>query len=128
MDEETDFIEQLEQVRPVTRNLIESVMLDSWPDHAAIVDFGIDSQEHYDALYYPIREEEISPKQLDEALGNGEKLTQLVRGAASNPHRDVSFSTSWDAIFGRGAGESNMLSEPVAESQPQPDAEAEIEP
>lgn len=126
MDEESDFIEQLEQVRPVTRNLIESVMLDSWPDHAVIVDFGIDSQEHYNALYYPIREREISPKQLDEALGNGEKLTQLVRDAASNPHRDVSFSTSWDAIFGRGAGENNAPPEPIAESLPQP--EAEIEP
>lgn len=128
MDEDTDFLEQLEHVRPVTRNLIESVMLDSWPDHAAIVDFGIDSQEHYDALYYPIREQEISPKQLDEALGNGEKLTQLMRGAESNPHHDVSFSTSWDAIFRRGAGESNVLPEATAESLPQLEAEPEIEP
>ena len=124
MDEETDFTQQLEQVRPVTRNLIESVMLDSWPDHAAIVDFGIDSQKHYEALYYPIREHEISPKRLDEALGHGQKLTQLVREAASNPHSDVSFCTSWDTIFGRGAAERDMPAGPPVENEP----EAEIEP
>lgn len=127
MEEETDFIQQLEQVRPVTRNLIESVMLDSWPDPAAIVDFGIDSQEHYEALYYPIRQHEISPKRLDQALGNGKELTQLVREAASNPHRDVAFCTSWDAILGRGVGSCDAPLEPIAES-PQPEAELEIEP
>lgn len=91
MDEEIDFIEQLEQVRPVTRNLIESVMLDSWPDHAAIVDFGIDSQEHYEALYYPFWEGDISAEQLDEARGNGEKLIELVFKAPNNPHRFITF-------------------------------------
>ena len=124
MDEENDFIEQLDQVRPVTRNLIEAVILDSWPDHAAVVDFGIDSQEHYEALYYPIRAHEILPKRLDEALGNGEKLTQLVREAASNPHRDVAFCTSWDAIFGRGTALHDAPAAPIVENQP----EAEIEP
>jgi hypothetical protein len=41
---QTPFEAQLDQVRPTTRNLIESVMLDTWPRNAAIVDFGIDSQ------------------------------------------------------------------------------------
>ncbi|MBX6312457.1 MAG: hypothetical protein IRY99_05985 [Isosphaeraceae bacterium] len=89
-----EFQKQLGQVRPVTRNLIESVMLDAWPRHAAIVDFGLDSQKHYEALYYPIREWEIMPAALDKALGHGGKLTELVREARSNPHRDVEFSTS----------------------------------
>jgi hypothetical protein len=95
------FTDQLRQVRPVTRNLIESLMLDIWPHHAAIVDFGIDSQKHYEALYYPVREGEIAPHALDAALGHGEKLTDLTRQASSNPHKDVQFHTSWDVMFGR---------------------------
>jgi hypothetical protein len=65
VDAAKDFDEQLVQVRPVTRQLIESVMLDVWPSHpAVIVDFGIDSQQHYEALYYPIRNREILPQHL----------------------------------------------------------------
>jgi hypothetical protein len=95
------FWEEFSQIRPVTRDLIESVMLDSWPRNSAIVDFGIESQRHYEALYYPIRANEISPRALDDALGHGEKLTRLVRGAASNPHKDIAFRTSWDVMLGR---------------------------
>ena len=91
-----DFEEQLGKVRPVTRNLVESVMLDAWPRNAAIVDFGIDSQTHYEALYYPIREGEIMPGQLDLALGNGPMLTELTRNAPSNPHREVEFHGALD--------------------------------
>lgn len=101
-DAANGFDEQLAQVRPVTRHLIESVLLDSWPSHpAVVVDFGLDSQEHYEALYYPIRNREILPQALDEALGHGEKLTALAREAPSNPHKDVRFSTSWDVVLGR---------------------------
>ena len=79
-------------------------MLDVWPTHpAAIVDFGLDSQKHYEALYYPLRDGNIMPQALDDALGHGEKLTALVRSAASNPHKDVTFSTSWDVLYGRDA-------------------------
>ncbi len=46
--------------------------------------------------------QEISPKALDVALGDGPKLTELVREAASNPHKEVEFHTSWDLILGRG--------------------------
>lgn len=95
------FDEQLAKVRPVTRNLIESVMQDGWPRAAAIVDFGIDSQKNYESLYYPIRNEEIAPAVLDAAMGHGAKLTELVRGAPSNPHKDIEFHTSWDELLGR---------------------------
>ncbi len=93
--------QQLQKVQPVTRNLIEAVMLDAWPHNAAIVDFGIDSQKHYESLYYPIRNQEISPVVLDAAMGHGEKLTELVRGAPGNPHKDIVFHTSWDSLLGR---------------------------
>lgn len=93
--------EQLLSVRETTRNLVTSILMDEWPRRAAVVDFGIDSQKHYEALYYPIREAEILPQALDAALGNGAALTAMLREAASNPHKDVTFSTSWDVILGR---------------------------
>jgi hypothetical protein len=95
------FGEQMEQVRPVTRNLIESVTADAWPRAAAIVDFGIDSQQHYEALYYPIRNGEIAPSVLDAAMGNGARLTELTRHAPGNPHKEILFHTSWDELLGR---------------------------
>lgn len=100
-DRNPKFAEQLASVRPTTQHLVSSILFDSWPNHAAAVDFGIDSQKHYEALYYPIRAQEISPEALDAALGDGQKLTALVREAASNPHKDVEFHTSWDLILGR---------------------------
>lgn len=75
--------------------------MDAWPRYGAIIDFGLDSQKHYEALYYPIRAREIMPKVLDAALGNGEKLTALALAATSNPHKDVEFYTSWDAMRGK---------------------------
>src|SRR6516162_1424297 len=100
-DRNPKFAEQLASARPTTRRLVASILFDVWPSQAAVVDFGIDSQKHYEALYFPIREGEISPKALDEALGDGPKLTALVRDAASNPHKDVEFHTSWDLILCR---------------------------
>jgi hypothetical protein len=99
-----ELAEQLLTVRPTTRDLVTSVLMDAWPGHAAVVDFGIDSDKHFEALYYPIRTAEILPHTLDAALGHGEKLTALTRQAASNPHKDVQFHTSWDLIFGRESG------------------------
>jgi hypothetical protein len=101
-DKPTKFAEQLASVRPTTRSVVTSILLDMWPSLPAILDFGIDSQKHYEALYFPIRGREISPEALDAALGDGQKLTALVREAASNPHKDVEFHTSWDLILGRG--------------------------
>jgi hypothetical protein len=100
-DKHTKFAEQLLLVRPTTRSLVTSILLDAWPNDAAAVDFGIDSQKHYESLYFPIRKGEITPKALDEALDDGQKLTALTREVASNPHKDVEFHTSWDLILGR---------------------------
>jgi hypothetical protein len=100
-DRNPKFAEQLASARPTTRHLVSSILLDAWPNHAAAVDFGIDTQKHYEALYFPIREGEITPETLDAALGDGPKLTALAREAASNPHKDVEFHTSWDLILGR---------------------------
>src|SRR5579863_785527 len=123
MVDEERLAEEMGRVRPVTRDLIESVILDKWPNHAAVVDFGLDSQKHYEALYYAIREGEIWPLELDRALGHGRELTRLVREARSNPHPDVEFHTSWDAILGREPGGQAAHAEPIRGHEP----EAEIE-
>lgn len=84
-------------LRSLTTVLYNAIMADCWPDSpAAIVDFGLESQEHYEALYYPVRAEEISLAQLDEALGSGPKLTALVQSAKSNPHKGIVFRTPYD--------------------------------
>lgn len=87
----------LPAVKSVTRNLVESMMLDSWPRPAAVVDFGLDSQVHYEALYYPLRAGDISAAALDAALGDGEALTKLV-DVPSNPHRGIVFRTAYDRM------------------------------
>lgn len=83
-------------MRPVTENLVKAVLMDSWPSNATVVDFGLDDQQHYEALYYPLRAGEITPQQLDVALGNGKALTALANGAESNPHKGIVFDTAWD--------------------------------
>jgi hypothetical protein len=85
-------------LRPVTKSLILAVTLDVLPNPAAINDFGIRSQEHYEALYYPLRYGDITPEQVDAALGNGKKLSELVNGAQHNPHRGIEFRTAWDDL------------------------------
>lgn len=99
------FAESREQghppIRDTTLRLVEAVRLDAYPTPGAMVDFGIDSQRHYEALYYPIRAGEITAEALDVALGHGGKLTELARSAASNPHKDIEFRTSWDELLGR---------------------------
>jgi hypothetical protein len=93
-------------IRDTTRNLIHSVLLDVWPRHAAIVDFGINTQEHYEALYYPLKHGDFTPEQLDAAMGNGRMLTELVNAAPHNPHKGIVFITSWDELMKEPAGSS----------------------
>src|SRR5437667_9937647 len=100
-DRNPKFAEKWAAARPRTRHLVGSILFDAWPNLASAVDFGIESQKHYEALYFPVRAGEITPATLDAALGDGQKLTALVREAASNPHKDVEFHTSWDLILGR---------------------------
>jgi hypothetical protein len=76
--------------------LVEAVLLDVWPNKAAVVDFGIRSMEHYEALYYPLRHGDFTPAQVDAARGNGRKLTELVDAAPHNPHKGIVFYTDRD--------------------------------
>jgi hypothetical protein len=85
-------------LRDTTRNLIEAIWADEWPRNGAIVDFGLRSQAHYEAIYYGVRDGQITPEQIDAALGRGEALTTLARSARSNPHRQIAFRTDWDIL------------------------------
>ena len=89
---------------------VECIMLDQWPSMGACVDFGIDdpdrdeAQKRYESYYYAVRAGEITADQLHEVMKSGgvtgEQLTELVRNAPSNPHKDVTITTSWDTIMG----------------------------
>lgn len=86
-------------VKPLSKVLFESLVLDVWPDSpAATTDCGLESQEHFEALCYPVRSGEITLEDLDRAYGNGVLLTELARRAHSNPHKSITFRTPWDAL------------------------------
>lgn len=86
-------------LRPLTEQLVQAIMWDMWPGPAAVLDFGLDSQRRYEALYYPVRNGEITPEQLEAALGKGPELTRLANGAPSNPHKGIVFKTAWDNLL-----------------------------
>ncbi len=109
-------------IRPVTKNLYQSITLDIYPNTPGITDFGISSPKHYEALYYPVRQGEISLEQLEEALGNGPKLTELARAARSNPHKDITFKTPWDDMMfvARKVGEAPQTDKQKSNGAPRP--------
>jgi hypothetical protein len=107
-------------VRPATRALVTAIALDTYPGVPTCADFGIRSQRHYEALYYPLRNAEITPGQLEAALGDGPKLTALVNAAPSNPHRGITFETPWDGLKPQPDREPG---EPPAASPPPPEEE-----
>jgi hypothetical protein len=81
------------------RALIQAITFDMQPRASAAVDFGIDSQKHYEALYYPIRRGEITLRDLEKVVGDGPAITELVRRKGkSNPHRNIKFTTSYDRM------------------------------
>lgn len=86
-------------VRKTAEEVYQCLMLDVWPGHTAITDFGLETDAHYGALQYAIRENDAGPRELDEALGNGKRLTALIK--QDNPYHGVVFSTPWDTIMVR---------------------------
>ena len=116
-DDDSDPAWDLDRVRPVTRSLIRAFFFDIQPTPAAATDFGIRTQAHYEALYYPARNDEISFAALDAAYGNGPKLTELANAAPSNPHTGIVFETPWDHILPRGGPPGQDAKRSLAELQ-----------
>jgi hypothetical protein len=98
-------VPKMTMLRNNTRNLVEAIWADKWPRQGAVVDFGLRSQAHCEALYYGVRDAQIMPEQLDAALGRGEALTTLVRSARSNPHRDIQYRTNWGDLREEGGSD-----------------------
>lgn len=82
--------------------LFDAMIMDMHPSNATEDDFGLnvgsskEQQQKYEALYYPIRSEEITLQDLIKVLGNGKAITKLVRRCPSNPHKNIVFTTIWD--------------------------------
>lgn len=102
---------------PVTWNLLESIWFHTELSPAARVDFGIDSQAHFEALREAVRSDQITNQQLDAALGNGPKLTALVNGIKGCNPKGIVFVTAWDVLHGRDVREENI--EPPEQLKPQ---------
>jgi hypothetical protein len=87
--------------RPVAIKLQKAIMFDLFPDSPAVIaDFFITDQQHYEALYYPIRAGEITVEDLDRVLGDPEAITKLVNATPSNPHHGI--------VFGEGQPQPEM--------------------
>ena len=84
------------QIRPLTMEVYRALRLDRWPTPAGIVDFGLTSDRHYEALRWAVTREGVAPEQLDAALGKSAELQALISPA--NPHRDVVFRTLYDDL------------------------------
>lgn len=86
-------------VRPLAQHLYECLKKGLWPEGpAAVTDYGLDSDAHFDALSKAVANGEITLQDLDAALGNGALLTKLVRQAPSNPNKTIVFHTPWDEM------------------------------
>ena len=84
-------------LHPVTETLLQAYAFDIWPSMAAVVDYGLVDQQHYEAFYYPVRRGEVTGQQLDDAMmSGGPALTALAQSLPSNPHKDIVFVTPYD--------------------------------
>jgi hypothetical protein len=94
-------------VRPVTKRLIQCFVLDLPLPTAVMVDFGVDSLDHYRALKAVLFSDDVAEtlsdeaadaalrqriEALDKALGNGAKLNALVQTYAPQYADRVEFS------------------------------------
>ena len=70
--------------RQTTKNLHDALILDTWPSTATLVDFGLDGwggtnpQTLYAAFQRAVKHNGVTIEQLDAALGDGPKLSELV--------------------------------------------------
>lgn len=87
-------------LKPVTEALLDAIAFDEWPGAAAIADFGLVTPRHFEAVYHALKNDDVTPAQLDRAVGNGPVLTELMRGAEHNPHKGsgLVFTTPWDGL------------------------------
>lgn len=79
-------------------DLVHAMVLDIWPGSGAIVDFGIDSQAHYEALHKAVRKAGVTGNDLHAVVGDGPRITALLDAKDCNP-LGLKFLTSYDGLF-----------------------------
>lgn len=100
-------------IRPLTKRLIDNLLWDLPLSIPQMADFGVDSPDHYRALRAVLvtdspttepqteaairREFRQRVTDLDQAYGNGPKLTALVKKYAPQ-YGQLSFQTTWDEL------------------------------
>ena len=106
------------KLRPITRHLAIALLFDLSLTPPELVDFGVDTDNHYRALKAVLLGGLASAdarsavhqtdqalcervKELDHAYGHGPRLNALVRKYAPAYAQMVHFYTSWDELFGR---------------------------
>lgn len=88
-------------MKPVVSRFVENLMLDLFPQTSAeLVDFGFDvtpresRQKLYWCYQWAVKRGKISPNELNEAVGNGPKLTALLQRVDPN----MVVKTMWDLL------------------------------
>jgi hypothetical protein len=84
----------------VTRNMIDDIEMDRPISMAAICDYGLENPAHRKAfldVVYEYKNYQPFLEALDEALGNGEKITSLVNSFTTQ-QRGLIFVTAWDQM------------------------------
>ncbi len=64
--------------RSLAEHLVDCLLRGQWPRPAAIVDFGIDSNAHFEAMIVAVTKG-CSAYEFDRVLGEGKAITKLVR-------------------------------------------------
>lgn len=89
------------KLKPVVSRFIENLILDLFPQTPAeLVDFGFDvipkesRQKLYWCYQYSIKRGKVTPLELDEAVGDGPKLTVLLQRVDPN----MVVKTMWDLL------------------------------
>lgn len=83
----------------LAKELITAVVENRVPTPAACFEFCINDLRKYEALYYPIKNQEISLDHLTGIIGNGKKVTELVNACPSNPHKGIAFKTLYNYSY-----------------------------
>jgi hypothetical protein len=77
-------------------HLIHSIVHDLWPSPAVLVDFGIDTNHSLYGVYQRgIRESKITEQDLKNALGDGPKLTAMLKEKMG---LDIKVTTMYDLM------------------------------
>jgi len=90
----------MDKLKGSTKWLLEAIFYNGKVYAELVGDWGITSNEHFEALRDAVRVHEIDIYQLNDALGQGEKITALLNRAGCNPGHLV-FRTDWDEFCER---------------------------